>query len=363
LPPGTIRGTPTINDGAMPKRPLFKLLAAILPALVLGACEREAGTVEVPTRVAPADPADRLSEIPREELYGASAVENLWSPRVELDVPDLPRGWDGATIAIVSDMQIGRWEENAQVAAAAIQKAIDADADLIVLLGDFLAQGGSAGELAGALRPLQGRRAVAVLGSGDVRSDSVEALVTSTLRAAGATVLNTEAVLIEIGGDSAPVAGLHPDLVRMTWADQQWVLATIAEGSRIPLLISHNPAMAARAPQGRFPVTVGGNVFCGQVEIAGTPRFAWLRDEIFPGGLVEGTDRLFRVMGGTVVVSCGLGYSFVPIRFGAAPEVPLLTLRRFAVADDAPADAPAGDPGAEELLEALRQPPTEPETD
>ena len=72
----------------------------------------------------------------------------------------------------------------------------------------------------------------------------------------------------------------------------------------------------------------------------GTPRISWVRDELFPGGAVEGTDdRLFRVRGQTVLITCGVGYGYIPVRFGSAPEVPILTLRRAGgTAVEAPVD-------------------------
>jgi hypothetical protein len=73
---------------------------------------------------------------------------------------------------------------------------------------------------------------------------------------------------------------------------------------------------------------IGGNTFCGTVEVPGTPRLSWLHQEALPGGAIEGNDRLFRVQGSTMLVACGLGYGFVPLRYGSAPEVPILTLRR-----------------------------------
>jgi predicted MPP superfamily phosphohydrolase len=92
------------------------------------------------------------------------------------------------------------------------------------------------------------------------------------------------------------------------------------------VLLSHYPAFAVRAPNDRYPVVVAGNTFCGDVEVAGSPRLSWLREQVFPGATVEGIDRLFHFGTTTVVISCGTGYGFVPLRFGAAPEVVILTL-------------------------------------
>ncbi|HUE95820.1 MAG TPA: hypothetical protein VMN39_04145 [Longimicrobiaceae bacterium] len=314
------------------------LPAAVALALVLGACGGEAETAETEAAARPVSLRDPLAHIPREELYGAAAAENLWSPRFELEVLDLPPGWDGARIAILSDFHLGLWEENAVVAAAAVERALRVQPDLVVLLGDYVAEADQVGSLRQIVAPLQGRRAIAVLGDRDVRSDAIAAQVVSALRSAGVTVLRNEAAVVELNGDSAWIGGLDPGLVRMSGGDQNFILASVAPVGRTPLLLTHLPGLAARAPSERYPVVVAANTFCGEVEVPGTPRLSWVRDELFPGGVVEGTDdRLFRVRGQTVVISCGLGYGFVPVRFGAPPEVPIVTLRRIGPpTEDAP---------------------------
>jgi uncharacterized protein len=308
----------------------FLLTIPLLALLPLVGCETEpAQTAEPPRQVTTPRMDDHpLAAIPREELYGAGPAENLWSPKIEIEVLNLPRGWDGARFAIVSDLQLGRWPENEQVALAAVQHALAQRPDVVVLLGDFLVPEGEIESLRRVLAPLNGQRVVAALGSQDVRSDSVEALVTGTLREANVQVLMNNSVPLEIRGDTAWIGGIDPDILRMTFGDQQWIFANLGETGRTPIVITHNAAMATRAPMRRFPVYIAGNTYCGEIEMPGTPRLSWLRDEVFPQGGMEGSDRLFRVQGGTLIATCGVGYGFVPLRFGAPPEVPILTLRR-----------------------------------
>jgi uncharacterized protein len=334
----TFKGlTDPLHPFSMPVSELYRSLvvAALLTVAGCGADAVPAETPEAPRQ----ETGDLFEEIPREELYGATPAENLWSPRVELEVLDLPRGWNGARIAIISDFQLGLWDGNHDVAAAAVRHAVQADPDLILLLGDFLARGDDTQALQQVLQPLRGRRSIAVLGRRDVRNEDIEAAVTSALEASGVQVLKNSSTMVELRGDTAAIAGLDPDLASRPWADQQWVLATLGTAGRTPILLTHLPALATRAPTGRFPVIVAGNTFCGQTEVPGTPRLQWLRSEVFPGGEIEGRDRLFRVQGSTVLVSCGIGFGFVPIRFGASPEVMLLTL--VAVGASAPVEARA----------------------
>jgi uncharacterized protein len=304
------------------------VLASALAALAIGGCGGEAEPSEPTPPVAVADRDDPFAAIPREQLYGATAAENLWSPRFELEVLDLPPGWHGVRIAILSDLQLGLWEENQEVAEAAVREALRQDPEVIVLLGDYLASGDDPGPLERVLAPLRGRRVLAVLGDRDIRSDTIQARVTRALEASGVQLLRNSSTAVELGGDTAWIAGLDPGLLRMTWADQQWVLATLGEPGRTPILLTHVPGLVTRAPDGRFPIMLAGHTFCGRVEVPGTPRLSWLRSEVLPNAGIAGIDRLFRVQGGTLLVTCGLGYGFVPIRFGAAPEVPILTVVR-----------------------------------
>jgi hypothetical protein len=63
------------------------------------------------------------------------------------------------------------------------------------------------------------------------------------------------------------------------------------------------------------------------VEVPGTPRLAWFNTQVLTGTPDPGKTRIWRIRGATVFATCGLGYSFVPVRFGAPPEVALITLR------------------------------------
>lgn len=313
-------------------------IAGLLLLLSVTGCGSQAEPAPAEADVPPVALNAPLTEIPREELYGAPAAANLWSPRVELEVLDLPPGWDGARIAILSDFHLGIWEENAEVAATAVQRAIQEQPDVVVLLGDYVADAEQLPQLRQIIAPLGGVRTVAVLGDQDIQTDSLEAQVASTLRSAGVVLLRNESVALELNGDTAWIAGLDPSLLGESGGDVEYILATTGPQNRTPVLLTHVPGFAARAPSGRYPVVIAGNTFCGDVEVPATPRLSWVRDELFPGGVVEGTDdRLYRVRGQTVLVTCGLGYGFVPIRFGAPPEVPLLTLRRIGPpVDEAP---------------------------
>jgi predicted MPP superfamily phosphohydrolase len=313
------------------------LAGALLALLPLAGCEREAESAAPGAQASAAQPWEGISP---DSLYGATPEENLRVPRVELDALGIPAGWDGMRVAAISDLQLGLWEDNEQVAAAAVRRAVELKPDLIVLLGDYLAQGADTAALARVLAPLRGRRALAVLGDRDIRSDSLGAAITRTLRGQGVQVLSNASVPIVFGGDTAMISGVDPDLATMPVGDQKWVLGTLGSG-RLGLLLAHNPLLAAQAPEGRFPAVLAGGTVCGRVEVPGTPRLSWLQGEGLPGAVVPQVPRLFRLGDTVMFVTCGVGYGFAPARYGGVPEVALITLRP--VGAEQPVEAAAAD--------------------
>lgn len=314
------------------------LLAVVL--LVVAGCGDDARPEPGGPPAIYAQAAQPWDSIPPERLYGVPAVENVTVTPVELDVLGIPAGWDRMRIAAISDLQLGLWERNEQVAHAAMQKAASLNPDVVVLLGDYLAVGRDTAMLRRVLAPLRGRPVFAVLGDRDVRSDSVDAAVTQALANEGIQVLKSAAVPFVHGGDTAAIAGVSGKLIGEPEADQKWVLTQMSTG-RVGLLLSHSPTLAARAPEGRIPAALAGNTFCGRVEVPGTPRLSWLNSEGLPGAVVPNTERLYLLEDMVLFVTCGVGYGFVPVRFGSPPEVALVTLRRIDVGAAAaqPADS------------------------
>lgn len=309
-------------------------------ALVLSGCGSDTPAA-AEERTAEVTASGPFGGIPRDRLYGASAAENLWTPRYELEVPSLPDGWNGVQIAILTDFHLGYWPENQAVAGEAVKRAVESGVEIVALLGDYVNGESDIPALREVLAPLRGTHTVAVLGDRDVRSDSLAAHITAALEDNGVIVLRNSSLGIELRGDTAWIAGLDPEVLNEDSGTQQYILATLGHSGRTPILLSHVPSLAIRAPEGRFPLVLSGNTFCGQVEIPIAARLSWLASEALPGGEIESTEKAFRVQGSDVLVSCGLGFGFVPIRFGAAPEIPIVTLRSGAVTPDSVA-VPAG---------------------
>lgn len=312
------------------RRPLRFLTVALLAAGLVHGCRRPPGPPEPEAGAQAQVPRDPWAPAPPDSLYGATAAENLRVLEVIVEARGIPRGWDGMRIALLSDLLVGAWRDNVEVGAAAVQAALDAEPDLVILAGNLVDEGGDPARLRELLRPLGGRPSIAVLGVRDVRTDSLANAVASELRGAGITVLRNEATGFARHDDVAFVLGLEPVTGTSSPSSLSNVLAALPDDAATPLLISNLPGVLEAVPEGRVPVVLSGNTFCGTVDVPGTPRFAELVDGPLAHARIPRVNRLFHSRGTVLFVGCGTGYSFIPARWGAAPEVAIVTLHRVA---------------------------------
>jgi predicted MPP superfamily phosphohydrolase len=310
----------------MRRIPPLALSAALLCTLTVAACSEGAKADRLPLVASAAGAVEPWDTLAPDSIYGASPADNLHVLPVELDLVGIPGSWEGMRIAAISDLDIGLWHDNAQVATAAIERAVAARPDLIVLLGDFVTEESQIPALAAALAPLRGHPTLAILGDRDAATDSLAVAVTGALRGAGVRVLSNGSVPWVFHGDTAVISGVDPELITQPEADRDWILSQLGGGARQGLLLTHQPQIAAFAPEGRFPGVLAGNTFCGRVEVPGSPRLSWLTGTALPGAAVKGMPRFFRFGTSVMFVTCGTGYGFVPVRFSAPPEVALVTL-------------------------------------
>jgi uncharacterized protein len=319
---------------------LFPLLAAA----VLAACD---------DRPAPQEPAERDPGASEAPVYGATGSDNLRIVPVEIEIAEIPPGWSGMRIAVISDLQLGLWEGNEATARTAVARAVAERPDLVVLLGDYVMQGGDYAALDRVLAPLRGRRTLAVLGDRDMAErpegpDSAQIRVREALERNGVQVLlNTRAAVVH-GGDTAYIAGIDPFTARRPDWRRAEIWNGIPAGPSTVVVLSHMPVAAATMPVDRYPAMIAGHTFCGEVTVPETPRLRWLNTEVFPGTPEPERTRIYRIRGATLFVTCGVGFGYVPVRFGAPPEVAMVTLRAIgavvadtasAVADDAVTDS------------------------
>lgn len=265
-------------------------------------------------------------------LGHALAIEPYAGPQVARHA--LPWAGPRLTIAALADIHAGGATMSEARLAAIVAQTNALQPDLIVLLGDygFSSLVGAGGALPQALvaRHLGGLRAPlgthAILGNHDWWEDmaargSGDALavpaIARELTAVGVRVLRNAAQ--RIGGFW--LAGL----------DSQWAFGR-ARGAHDPgatlaavtddapaILLAHEPDIFAAMP-GRFALTLCGHTHGGQIRAFGrTPFLPSQFGARYRHGLIVEEGR-------RLIVSAGLGTSFLPVRFNVPPEIVLVTL-------------------------------------
>ena len=312
-----------------------------LALLSLAACGRGEGG-----RRAEADSVPRVDSM--RIIYGATGPDNIRVTPVEIEIEGLPAGWEGMKVAALSDFHLGLWPGNTATARAAVERAVAERPDVFVLLGDYVSRGADYAALDQVLAPLRGKPVFAVLGDRDMleRADEPDSILIRTreaMRRNGVQLLENRRAPFVRRRDTAYIAGIDPYTARRPDWRRAEIFGGIPGGGKTPLVLAHMPVAAVTLPTDKYPAMLAGHTFCGQVEVPGTPRLTWLNTEVFPGTANPASTRIYRVRGATVFVTCGLGFGYVPVRFGAPPEVALITLR--GVGGEAEADsarAPAG---------------------
>jgi predicted MPP superfamily phosphohydrolase len=235
---------------------------------------------------------------------------------VALELPRWPAPLDGLRVALVSDLHAGAGHTTPERIAEIVDRALALDADLNLLLGDFLDSThlglgrARVRDVARELARIPG--ALAVLGNHDWRAAGPA--MAWALRDAGVTLLENDAVAVR---DGLWVAGLADP--RHRFMHLEATLRKAPQDAAV-LLAVHDPDVFPGVPA-RVSLTVAGHLHGGQVNVP------ILRRAVLPSRFGE------RYLAGHVVeegrhlyVSAGLGTAGLPLRLRRPPEIPVLTL-------------------------------------
>lgn len=256
---------------------------------------------------------------------GWGLFESQWVElrRLELALPGLPPALDGLTVLHLSDFHLGTPSLGSRAVAKALAWGAARAPDLVAITGDLVSGPGGERRLVEGLLALGPRHgSYAVLGNHDVavtRDPFSSSREIADLAAAGAVLLRDEAVTVAAGDARVQLVGVDP-LAYAAGRSRPWELADPAADLRI--LLCHFPEIADHLPAGAFDLVLAGHLHGGQICLpypGGKVRLAHLASR-YPEGA-------FRVGDTTLVVSRGLGTTFVPLRFCARPEAAELVLR------------------------------------
>jgi uncharacterized protein len=280
------------------------------------------------------------------------AFEAQWPVcrRAELAVPGLPAPWSGVSVLHLSDVHAGAFATNERSLEKAVDWAAPLEPDLVFLTGDMLGdprRSARTVELLGRLRPPLGMFAVTGnheygLGKGPLaRARDVGGLWT----AARVTLLRDSCVSLPDRGGSHLVLcgadyltggfGLPGDLCLLGGTGEPGCASApvTAEGSMpgvpaaptpgrdFPILLIHVPPPSDSPLAAAFPLAFAGHTHGGQLRFPGP---SGLRPLVSEGG--EYLSGVHEWGEGRLVVSRGVGTSFLPFRLLTRPEATLWRL-------------------------------------
>jgi predicted MPP superfamily phosphohydrolase len=248
-------------------------------------------------------------------LHNARADPIVRTTRIAL--PDWPRGAPPLRVVLISDIHIGNSAMDGARLSRIVAQINALKPDMVLIAGDFVyghdpvAARGYAEEL---VAPLSGLRApfgvVATFGNHDEWTSPPQ--IDAALARAHVTVLHNEAIArgpLAIAGIGDAYSG-HADPFATG------VALNGVSGARIAL--SHSPDLAPHLPTG-IGLFLAGHTHCGQGVFPIIGPLTKVSTDRYLCGIVHDGAR-------TTIVTGGLGTSAVPLRFGAPPDLWLISL-------------------------------------
>lgn len=237
--------------------------------------------------------------------------------RATITLPDWPAGQKPIKVLLLGDVHVGSAAMDVPRLTRIVAQINALEPDLVLMAGDFVfGHDPVAGERYAAelVKPLSRLRAplgvVAVPGNHDYWAGKVS--VPRALWQANVTMLVNSATVrgpLAIGG-VADIYTHHAD-----------VPATMHALDRLPgakIVVTHSPDVTTTMPD-EITLVLAAHTHCGQIVAPLYGPLASVARERYRCGIVRDGNRL-------TVVTAGLGTSGVPFRFGAPPDMWLLTL-------------------------------------
>lgn len=253
---------------------------------------------------------------------------------VELSFKDLPAGFDGYRIALLSDMHIETYGSAPECVSRIVDEVNGRRPDMICFVGDLV--NSSPRELDGFMDILPKMKAkdgvFSIMGNHDYctyaryldENGKLKAVreLQARQRRFGWQMLNNENRIIRHNGDSILLAGVEnssrppfPD-----YGDLPKALSTDGKDSLFTVLLSHDPTHWRRSvlPETDVQLQLSGHTHSTQFKIFGWTPASIIYKE-YAGLYEEGGRKLF--------VCTGTGGN-LPFRFGVWPEIVIITLRK-----------------------------------
>jgi uncharacterized protein len=268
--------------------------------------------------------------------------EAQWMRRVDrlLEAPAAAADLGGLTIVQLSDFHIGfRPSFNQRTMRKAVDMALAAGPDLVVVTGDFACGPHGRAELQRQLRRLVDAAPLGVFGvlgnhdHGDSKAPFVVPTDPREIEAGGVRLLDNGTASLRVGAATVQIGGVddtdggHDDLP-----------AVLAALDRRPgvlrILLTHHADVVLRAEPGDFHIALAGDTHGGQICLPLPGRRVLLSD--LSATFAEGA---YDVGGRQLYVTRGVGTSMLPLRAFCRPEIVVFHVRAGAPATAGPAGA------------------------
>lgn len=267
-------------------------------------------------------------------IYGATWGKTKFDIRnVSYTSPHIPAGFQGYKIVQISDIHIGSWEGNEEALTKAVKLINEQHADLIVFTGDLVNH--RADELTGFEKILSSIKArdgiYSILGNHDYGPyyhwesprAQAENLVSLKQKEAemGWKLLNNEHTILHCDNDSIALIGVENEGEPPFSQHGDLNKALDGVNTSFKLLLSHNPSHWKREvlPQTDIDLMLAGHTHGMQLAF-GQHSLSSLIYPQWRGMYKEGNRSLY--------VNVGLGFIGMPFRYGAWPEITVITLNR-----------------------------------
>lgn len=260
--------------------------------------------------------------------------------RYDVELPNLPEEWRGKKIAVLGDMQLGMWMANVGTIRRAVRTVVREQPAAALLLGDFIymisdPDDETIEQAVDLVRPLveAGIPTYTVLGNHDYHmgvklsepNDEVVDALRNRLEEVGIRVLDNDVVTIEApdGGAALYLAGIGSHYAQRDRAEE--TVARVPEGAARVVLM-HHPDTFGDLPAGSAPLAIAGHTHGGQFRPPFNRQWSLMNaiqdDKVYTEGWIEDAG----AADNKLYVNRGLGFSLLPLRVNAPPEVTFFTL-------------------------------------